>query len=87
MVTLYIHKSRYLRYFSRPFQAIMTPLSVQYLGGGNTTRTPISDPTFSSDLRIIEFEATPPEATKVRSSESDPLGPNSIEKFLAEVSA
>ena len=73
----------YLRYFSSPFQAIMTPLSVQYLGGGNTTRTPISDPTLSSDLRIVEFEATPPDATRVRCcGDSGPQSPSSSAKSM-----
>ena len=38
--------------------------------------------TFSSDLRIIELDATPPEATRVRDPESGPQRPSSSAKSM-----
>ena len=50
-------------HFSTPFQAIITPLSVQYLTGGTTKLQLYSLHTICNNERIRWFEATPPETT------------------------
>jgi hypothetical protein len=60
--------SKFLRHFSKPFQVIINPLSVQYFGSGATSRTLKDSQTCCNVFLIRLLHPTPPDKTRVLES-------------------